>query len=252
MDRFNTFKLFIQENRNKIIIILLFIAILSLSTLFFFRVDSSVKSKTESIVFENSNLESDIEPISNSKSDNNYIYVDIKGAVNSPGVYSIENGKRVVDAINIAGGLREDSDTTLLNLSIKLTDQMVIIVYSKNTDNNNEIIKQEFLEQSKKCSEEIKNDACIINNPETIVVPDIVEKHNQVVNNDNNNQSSKININMASLEELKTLPKIGNVKAKAIISYRETNGNFKSIDEIKNVKGIGDTLFESIKEHITI
>ena len=250
MDRFNTFKLFIQEHRNKIIIILLFIAIILLSTVFFLNIDRSVKTKTESIVFSNSNLDNNTEEIKKDLVNSDYIYVDVKGAVNSPGVYSIENGKRVVDAINLAGGLKEDASTTLLNLSIKLTDQMVIIVYSKDTEKSINEIKNEFNEQSEVCLDEIKNDACIINNPETIIIPDLVEKHDEVVSSNNN--LSKININKASFEELKTLPKIGNVKANAILLYRETNGNFKSIDEIKNVKGIGDTLFESIKEYITI
>ena len=250
MDRFNTFKLFIQEHKNKIIIISLFIAIISLSTWFFLNIDRSVKTKTESLVFLNQNIEDEEE--TTIECDNSYIYVDIKGEVNSPGVYSIESGKRVVDAINLAGGLKENSDTTLLNLSIKLTDQMVIIVYPKN-NNLNDInsLKQEFEDNSKICKEEIINDACIINNPETVLVPDLIEKNDIVVNNNSDNLS-KININTASLETLKTLPKIGDVKANSIITYRETNGSFKSIDEIKNVKGIGDTLFESIKEYITV
>ena len=64
--------------------------------------------------------------------------------------------------------------------------------------------------------------------------------------------SDKININTSSVYSLMTLSKIGEVKAKAIVNYRETNGNFKTIEEIKNVKGIGDSLFETIKNHITV
>ncbi len=252
MDRFNTFKLFIEEHRNKIIVVIIFLIILFLSTLFFLNIDRKTKTASESIVFSNLNEKDNIETISNDiNSSNEYIYVDIKGEVNSPGVYSIENGKRVVDAINLAGGLKESSDTTLLNLSIKLTDQMVIVVYSKNEVSNIDSLQQEIEEKSKICNEEIKNDACIINNPETISIPDIIEKHDKVIEN-NDNKSNKININKASISELKTLPKIGDVKANAIISYRSEFGNFKSIDEIKNVKGIGDLLFESIKEYITV
>ena len=249
MDRFNTFKLFIQEHKNKIIVGILFLVILSLSTMFFLNIDRKTKTKTESIVFSNLNLQDDNN--TTNKDNHEYIYVDIKGEVNNPGVYSIESGKRVVDAINLAGGLKESSDTTLLNLSVKLTDQMVIIVYSKDDINNIDLVKKETEILSEICNEEIKNNACIINNPETSVVPNVLEKNEDIIS-DNSNQSSKVNINLATINELMTLPKIGNVKALSIISYRESNGNFKTIEDIKNVKGIGDTLFESIKEYITV
>ena len=254
MDRFNTFKLFFEEHKNKIIIGILFIIILLFSTLFFLNIDRKVKIKTDDIVISSSNLEDDLKPISNELNNNDvYIYVDIKGEVNSPGVYSIENGKRVVDAINLAGGLKDNSDTTLINLSTKLTDQMVIVVYSKDEINNRESLKQEINDKSKICNEVVKNDACIINNIESVVIPDLVEKNDNTKEIKNNETIDyKININTGSLSELKTIPKIGDIKANAIISYRKENGNFKTIDEIKNVKGIGDTLFENIKEYITI
>ena len=249
MDRFNTFKLFIEEHKNKLIVCIIFLVILLFSTLFFLNIDQKVTTKTDSIVFSNSN-EKEVDVKDENLNQDNYIYVDIKGEVNSPGVYSIENGKRVVDAINLAGGLKESSDTTLLNLSTKLVDQMVIVVYSKDNIKNIDSLKQELEEKSIVCEEEIKNDACIVNNKEIVIVPDIIEKHDEV--KETNNTSSKVNINTSSLSELTKLPKIGNVKAQAIISYRENNGDFKSIQEIKNVKGIGDSLFESIKDFITV
>lgn len=253
MDRFNTFKLFIQEHKNKIIVLIIFLVILSFSTIFFLNIDRKTKTKTESIIFSNSNqkdINEKIETISNETDKQDYIYVDVKGEVNLPGVYSLVSGKRVVDAINIAGGLKENASTTFLNLSLKLTDQMVIIVYSKDEINNQDNLKQLIKEQTEICNKEIKNDSCIVNNPETIVVPDLVEKNKE--EKIDNNKSSKVNINSATIKELITLPKIGETKGNRIITYREQNGNFKTIEEIKNVKGIGDTLFESIKDYITI
>ena len=245
MDRLNTFKLFIETHKNKIIASVAFIIISIGASIFFFNVDKKVKTKTDSIVFENSNIEKE-EIIENDNLE--YIYVDIKGEVSVPGVYSISNDKRVVDAINLAGGFKENADTSLLNLSMKLKDQMVIIVYSKEEVNNikNEET-EEIIEEKDICNIPIQNDSCIINTVETVVIPEL--KNDLDISKDLN---TKININTASKEELITLPKIGNVKADAIISYRKDNGNFNSIDEIKNVKGIGDSLFEAIKDYITI
>ena len=251
MDRFNTIKLFIQENKTKLLIALIFIITLISSTFMFLNIDKKTKTKTESIVFANLNKK-DINDNEDNLSESEYIYVDIKGEVERPGVYSLKNDKRVVDAINIAGGLKTSADTTLLNLSLKLSDQMVIIVYSKDEVQNIEKLEDKKELEKEICTKETINNACISNNPEIVIVPDINNQNETISNDTNDTISSKININTASLETLITLPKVGNVKAKAIIDYRTTNGNFKNIAEIKNVKGIGDSLFETIKDHITI
>lgn len=240
MDRLNTFKLFIETNRNKIIATFIFLIILCISTILFLNIDKKVTTKTSSIVFSNSNLEKEKEE------DSEYVYVDIKGEVETPGVYSLLNDKRVVDAINIAGGLKDDADTTLINLSMKLKDQMVIVIYKKDDVINYNAIKEV---ENNICNEKIVNDSCIVNNSSTIIIPNNEDKSKEEKNDDS---STKVNINTSGKEELLSIPKIGEVKAKAIISYRESNGNFKSIDEIQNVKGIGSSLFEAIKDYITI
>lgn len=153
------------------------------------------------------------------------LMVDIKGQVKNPGTYEVDLGTRVIDVINIAGGLTAISDTSLINLSKKVFDEMVIIVYSKdevlNMNNNKQDIKNE-----------VENNASI-------------EDSNSSVNN-------IININTASVNELTTLSGIGEAKAQDIINYRESNGGFKTIDEIMNVTGIGESLFAKIKENITV
>ncbi len=166
-------------------------------------------------------------------------YVDIKGEVNNPGVYEIESNKRIIDAISIAGGLTKNSDTSLLNLSKKVTDEMNIKIYSKKEVNdaiNNiesptviEIIK----EIEKECICPSVNDACINNNEAK------------------DNNSSLVNINIATLEELLTITGIGESKAKKIIEYRSTTP-FNKIEDIKNVSGIGDSIFEKIKDYISV
>ena len=165
------------------------------------------------------------------------IMIDIKGEVINQGIYKLKSGSRVIDAINMAGGLTNNANTSVLNLSKKLIDEMVIIVYSNYEVENFEKTKEEetkVLESCKTGYDNIENDACI--EPETSI----------------ETQTSKISINNASLEELMTLSGIGEAKAKSIIEYREQNGGFNSIEDIKNVTGIGDALFDQIKENITL
>ena len=166
------------------------------------------------------------------------IKVDIKGQIVSPGIYELENGSRVIDVINKAGGLTEYADTTVINLSKKIKDEMVIIVYSKEEvadfKTTKEIEKQVYDNCIRKDEDSLKNDACIDDS------------------NIERSGSSLVNINTASIDELKNLPGIGESKAKNIIDYRNSNGSFQSIEDLKKVDGIGDGLYDQIKEIITI
>ena len=171
----------------------------------------------------------------------NTLFVDIKGAINSPGVYELNENSRIIDLINKAGGLSENADTSIINLSKKLKDEDYIIIYTKDEVLNykdkiissKEIIKE--IEEKIICPNS-DNDGCINNT-----------KNNKTEENEN----SLININTASLEELETLSGIGENKAKKIIEYREKQ-KFNSIEDIKNVSGIGESLFEKIKDYITV
>lgn len=254
MDKLNTIKLFIYENKKKLILLCSLLILFLLSTFLLFQKNNMNK---DNIVYENL-VEEKLE--ANSKSnlkeekieeEKIYYYVDVKGYVNNPGVYSIEKGKRVVDVINKAGGLKKDANTSLLNLSMEVRDAMVIIVYSNSELNNYQALQEKNKTTEEICHENIQNDACICNTES-----DDTSKINETSSKDeatsSNEVSSKININKASLEELMTLKNIGESKAKAIIEYRTTVGLFKTIDEIKNVSGIGDTIFESLKDFITI
>jgi competence protein ComEA len=157
------------------------------------------------------------------------ILVDIKGEVISPGVYELTTKNAVIDAINKAGGLTKKSDTSNINLSKKVQDEMVIIVYSKE-----EIKKMNTKETT--CPQ--INNAC---------VKESDEKSKLSVNTTN----TKVNINTADLEALQTLNSIGEIRAKAIIEYRQKTP-FNTIEDIKNVSGIGDSAFEKIKDNITV
>ena len=164
------------------------------------------------------------------------IYVDIKGAIQKPGVYSVKENSRVKDVIEKAGGLTKYADTSVLNLSKQVQDEMVIIIYTES-----EILEMKkgttsikFIEKECICPK-LENDACI----------------EDVITNKEDNNISKISLNSATKEQLMTLPGIGSSKADAIIKYRETNG-FQTIEDLLNVKGIGKSTFEKLKEFIML
>ena len=164
--------------------------------------------------------------------------IDIKGAVNKPGVYQLESNLTINDAIKAAGGLNKNADTSVINLAKKITDEMVIIVYTKEEVKNSNIVDTVIKIVEKECvCPNIENDGCL---------------NTEINDNLTNKEESKlININTATKEELQTINGIGESKANNIIKYRENNGNFKSIEDIKNVEGIGDNLYETIKVYIT-
>ena len=141
------------------------------------------------------------------------IYVEIKGEVKKPDVYEVEEGSIIKDLIDKAGGLTEKANIEKINRAKKLNDNELIII--PNDSNVNEVSGSDFL-------------------------------------NTTEEEGGKININTADISKLKEIPGVGDVKAKSIIDYREKNGGFKSIEDIKNIDGIGEKTFEKIKDSITI
>ena len=163
--------------------------------------------------------------------------VDIKGAVNSPGVYQLESNLTVNDAIKIAGGLTKDADTSIINLAKKITDEMVIIIYTKEEVKNSNVVDTVIKIVEKECiCPNIQNDGCL---------------NDSIKDNISNKNEELVNINTATLEELETISGIGESKAKSIIEYRQNNGLFEKIEDIMNVEGIGESLYEKIKIYIT-
>ena len=196
-------------------------------------IDNSVVAVDSNI--ENIDILNDIS--NNTKDSEEEIYlVDIKGAINNPGVYKVPVGTRVNDVINAAGGLTDNADTSLINLSKLVIDEMVIIIYTKDEVQNSNLVNTVIKVVEKECvCPNIENDSCI----------------NDKITDTITNGSGKVNINTASMEELSKLDGIGESKAQAIIKYREENGNFKTIEDITNVSGIGSSVYEKIKDNIT-
>lgn len=167
------------------------------------------------------------------------IIVDVKGAIVNPGVYQLSIGCSVQDAINMAGGLLENANTNVINLSKRLVDEMVIIVYTNEEiqayQKETEIITEfVYIEIPCECPDTM-NDACITEKEEI-----------------KNEESKLVSINTATKQELMALSGIGESKASTIIKYREEHGEFKTIEDIMNVSGIGEAAFEKIKDQITV
>ena len=139
------------------------------------------------------------------------IFVDIKGAVKNPGVYQMKVGDRVKDAIEAAGGMTAEADSQKVNLAKRLEDQMAIVVPKVGEE-------AEEIPAGATSKEEAKE--------------------------------GKVNINTATVEELKTLKGVGEKKAEAIIEYRKKNGSFQTKEDLMKVRGIGKKLFESFQERI--
>ena len=140
------------------------------------------------------------------------IFVDIKGEVKKPGVYQMKVGDRVKDAIDAAGGLTAEADSQKVNLAQRVEDQMVIVVPKVGEEGAAAIPAGATSKEATK--------------------------------------EGKVNINTATVEELKTLKGVGEKKAEAIIEYRKKNGSFKTKEDLMKVRGIGKKLFDSFQERI--
>lgn len=203
--------------------------IIIIGSIFFINNNRKIDNNQNNNLVEEMNLEENsLESLIES------ITIDIKGEVINPGVYELNKGSRVIDAIEISGGLTSKADTSNINLSKILNDENVIIINSKEIT---QVVK--YIE--KECNCPSISDVCIDSK-------DIITNESTQVSKSN----SKISINTATKEELMNLNGIGESKAKDIINYRNENGLFKNIEDIKNVSGIGDKLFEKIKEQITV
>lgn len=143
------------------------------------------------------------------------VFVEIKGAVMYPGVYELEQDQRIKDVVQLAGGYTENADTQFINHAQKVQDEMVIYIP----------LKGEQLEEGASSLLTLPTET---------------------------NKEQKININKADVATLTTLPGIGPSKAQSILTYREENGQFQTIDDLKNVSGIGDKTFEKLKDAITV
>ena len=145
------------------------------------------------------------------------IVVHITGEIENEGVIEIEKDARIADVIDEAGGTTNEADLSKVNLAYLVKDGQKIYIPNINDDDTEEFITEDA--------------------GQNVIVEGI-------------EATDKVNINTAKQTELETLPGIGPSTALKIINYREENGNFKTVEDLKNVPGIGDAKFENIKEEI--
>ena len=140
------------------------------------------------------------------------ITVDVKGAVKTPGIYDLPVRSRINDAVQKAGGLTDNADSKSINLAQRISDEALVYVPTKE-----EVTSQEMPSSTS-----------------------------------NSKENKKVNLNKASLEELKQVKGLGAKRAQDIIDHRDSNGKFKSVDELKKVSGIGAKTLEKLKEYVTV
>lgn len=154
------------------------------------------------------------------------IWVDVCGAVKKPGVYEMKKNARVFEVVEAAGGFSENADSEWLNQAAVLTDGEKIQVYTK----------EETREMQKNGIQAEQN----------------TNEQNGAGRNGDAGGAGKINLNTASLTQLQEIPGIGEVRAQAILDYRQEIGKFQNIEEIQGVPGIKGKTFEKIEDYITV
>ncbi|MED1802178.1 helix-hairpin-helix domain-containing protein [Brevibacillus porteri] len=147
------------------------------------------------------------------------LYVDVKGQVKNPGLYQFEPGTRVANAIEKAGGALPDADLVQINLAAPLTDGAALVIPAKGA---------------------------------TAPVSASIGLVQSASSVSTTGASSAINLNMATVEELMSLPGIGEARAKAIMEYRTKQGPFRSADDLKQIEGIGEKMFARIKDRLVV
>lgn len=212
-------------SNNKIIIIVLVFIIIAFICIYFFTRNNMNDEYNEIDDYEVIENITEEEPV-----DTQEILVHVTGAVKREGIVRLKEGARIADAIEAAGGVTEKTNIGQVNLAYEVEDGQKIYIPSiddKKEEGVEKIIEKEY----------------VTSEPGDEVV---LEEES------NNNENDKININTADLIELQEIPGVGEATAQKIISYREENGKFKNIEDIKNVKGIGDSKYEDMKENICI
>ena len=222
----------LSTNQKIFILVFSIIVIILLGFTFWnFNSDNNSNDNFEDLMINTSNTQNtnqnDILNITTAESEKIIVY--IIGSVQNPGIVELNVDSRVSDAVKIAGGLLEDADVSKINLAYKLEDGQKITIPSINDKTDEDSSYEDY----------ISNDPgnMISQNPSSST---------------STSNTQKVNINTATQTQLETLPGIGPSTASKIISYRNENGKFKSIEDIKNVSGIGDSKFENIKENICV
>ncbi len=213
------------NNTQKVILIILIALICGIIA---YAVMSNNSEYEEQDILEQNIIENKIENKieDNIENEKRKIVIHITGQVKNPGLVYLDEGARIADAIKEAGGSTKDAALDKVNLAYVLEDGQKIYIPNKN--------------------EKISEIQYIITDSGENVLKDTGKESNV------KGGIKKVNINSANQEELETLPGVGPALAVRIIEYRNSNGKFEKVEDVQNVKGIGDSKFTNIKEHICI
>ena len=217
-----------ELDKKQKIIVMVIIAVIAGSILYYVYGKDETTYQTEILPYEENTLK-EKEEIKEMEETEAEIIIYITGEVNQEGVYSLPEGARVADAIEQAGGLTENAYTEEINLAYVLEDGVKIKIPNKD-DIYNKVETNTITEVENYITAESGMD--------------IEERQTKT--------SEKVNINTATQEELETLVGVGPSIANKIVQYRKENGNFKTVDDIKNVSGIGESKFEKIKDYVCV
>lgn len=212
------------NNKQKVLFAILIIILLVVGIYVYnIRFNQTVEDNIDT---DNINSINFVNSILDTNEKENLIIVHITGAVKKSGIVKLNQGARIYDAIEMAEGSLENADLSKVNLAYILEDAQKIYIPYVGEENENSI-EQEYITSS------FGNNSIIIQN-------------------NNKGEREKVNINTANQTELETLPGIGTATAEKIIDYRNKNGKFDNIEDIQNVKGIGQSKYENIKESICV
>lgn len=173
------------------------------------------------------------------KTDKNKIVIYIIGEVKQEGVYELDENSRISDAIEKAGGTKENADLSQINLAYKIEDGMRIYIPKKG----------ELVQDKEKIEDKTQE---VVTGKSTDITNTTSVNTNLSTNKKIKTDIEKINLNKATQTELETLPGIGPSTAEKIIAYRKENGNFKNIEDIMNVNGIGESKYNKIKDLVSV
>lgn len=221
------------NKKQKIVLVILAIAVI-LGICYYVYAKDGDFSSMEELQVEESLQENSEEAKETNKENEENIVVHISGAVEQEGIVELKVNSRVADAIEKAGGLKDDANTNDINLAYVLEDGMKIYIPNKQETEEKQTITKEsgVIEEN--------------------TAQETTQKTSQTTVNKTNSNTKKVNINTALQTELETLPGIGPSIATKIITYRKENGEFKTIEDIKEVSGIGESKFNNIKDLITV
>ena len=223
------------NKKQKIIIILIGIILIIAFLYYTYAKDENMILSEELEVTNTTESTEESENIAEEKQET--IVVHVSGAVNKEGIVELEENSRISDAIDKAEGLKENADTKNINLAFKLEDGMKI--YIPTTEETAEEMAQEGKDD--KTQNYITSSGGVVQGEKDSTTTTSGEQ-----------KTGMININTATQTELETLPGIGPSTSLKIVNYREENGDFQSIEQIKEVSGIGDAKYENIKDLICV